>query len=67
MKHNPSVAPAITEFKSIYLNSIIDIFTFYVCLFCSHIVVNIMEFDAPVIQVRGLASYKIWSNLQFST
>ena len=33
---------------------IFDIFTYYTCLFCSHIVVNIMEFDATVIQVRGL-------------
>ena len=32
-------------------------FTYYVCLFCSHIVVNIMEFYANVIQVRVLASY----------
>ena len=38
---------------------IFDNFTYYVCLFCSHIVVNIMKFDATVIQVRGLAiSYK---------
>ena len=30
----------------------------HVCLFCSHFAVNIMEFYANVIQVRGLASYK---------
>ena len=35
-------------------------------LFCSHIVVNIMEFYATVIQVRGLASYKTRFNPSFS-
>ena len=35
-----------------------DIFNYSVCLFCSHIVVNIIEFDANVIQVRGLATLK---------
>ena len=29
-----------------------DIFTYYVCLFCSRIVVNIMEFDAIATQVE---------------
>ena len=31
-------------------------FTYFVCLFCSHVVVSIMEFDATVVHVRGLAS-----------
>ena len=35
-----------------------DSFTFYVCLFCSRIIVSIMEFNATVKQVRDLASYK---------
>ena len=42
-----------------------DIFTYYVCLFYSHIVVNIIELYATVIQVRGLASYKTRFNPQF--
>ena len=37
------------------------------CLFCSRIVVNIMEFDATVIQVRGLDSFKTRFNPPFST
>ena len=37
---------------------IFEIFTYYVCLFWSHIDVNIIEFDATVIQVRGLATLK---------
>lgn len=41
-------------------------FTFYVFLFCSHFVVNIMEY-ASVIQVRGLASYKTSFNPPIST
>ena len=44
-----------------------DIFTYYVCLFCSHIVVDIMEFDATVIQMRSLASFKTRLNRSFST
>ena len=36
-------------------------------LFCSHIVVNIMELDANVIQVRCLASFKTRFNPPFST
>ena len=32
-----------------------DILTHYVCLFCAHIVVNIMVLDVTGIQVRGLA------------
>ena len=43
------------------------LFTYHVCLFCSSIVVNIMEFDATVIPVRGLASYKTRFNPPFST
>ena len=42
-------------------------FTCYVCLFCLRIVLNIMEFDATVIQVRDLASYKTRFNPSFST
>ena len=33
--------------------------------FFSRIIVNIMEFDATDIQVRGLASYKLGSNHHF--
>ena len=42
-------------------------FTYYVCLFCSHIVVNIIEFDSTIIQVRGLASFETILNPPFST
>ena len=42
-------------------------FTLWVCLFCSRIVDNVMEFDATVIQVKGLASYKTRFNPPFST
>ena len=44
-----------------------DIFTYYICLFCSNIVFNIIEFYSTVIQVRGLASYKTSFNPIFST
>ena len=45
---------------------IFDMFTNYVCfLFCSHIVLNIMEFYAIVIQLRGSSSYKTWFNPPF--
>ena len=37
---------------------IFDIFAYYVYMFYSHIVVNIVEFHATVIQVRGIASHK---------
>ena len=43
------------------------IFTYCVCLFCSRIGDIMMEFDATVIQVRGLASYKTRFNPPFST
>ena len=33
-------------------------FIYYVCLFCSQIIVNIIKCNATVIQVRGLASIK---------
>ena len=33
-------------------------FTYYVGLFCSDIVVDIIEFYTTVMQVRGLHSYK---------
>ena len=46
---------------------ICDICTYCVCLFSSQIVVNIMEFDATVIPVRGLASFKTRFNQPFST
>ena len=36
------------------LTAVLDIFTYYICLICSHIVLNLMEFYATVIQVRGL-------------
>ena len=49
------------------LYSYFNIFTYYVCLFCSRFVVNIMKFDANVIQVRNLASYKTRSNPPFCT
>ena len=42
--------------------------TFYQpCLFCSNIVVKIMEFDSTVIQVRGLPSNKTRIIQPFST
>ena len=44
-----------------------DIFTYCVCLFCARIGDTIMEFDATVIQERGLASYKTRFNPPFST
>ena len=37
---------------------ILDPFTYYVCLFCSHIVDNIMEFNATVIQASGKLAIK---------
>ena len=43
-----------------------DIFTYCVCLFCSRIGDNIMEFES-VIQMRGLAGYKTRFNPPFST
>ena len=39
----------------------------YVCLFCSSNVVNIMELDATIIQVRGLLAMKPGSFPPFST
>ena len=38
-----------------------------VCLFCSQIVVNTMELDATVIQVKGLASFQARLNPSLST
>ena len=40
---------------------------YLLCLFCSRIGDYITEFDATVIQVRGLASYKTRFNPPFST
>ena len=39
------------------LTDVPPFFTYFFCLFCSHTVINIMEFDETVIQVRCLASY----------
>ena len=46
---------------------IFDMYTCYLCLFCSRIVVNIIEFYETFIQVRGLASYKTTLYPPFST
>ena len=53
--------------KALWTQEIIKLVVFNIfCLFCSRVVVNIMEFDATFIQVRGLASYKTGFNPPFS-
>ena len=39
--------------------SVFTLFTYDACLFCLHIVVNIMEFYATFIQGRGLVAIKL--------